>query len=261
MYLPWGTGFVTLDNTQVMGKSISIRTNIEFMRGSCVHNVYNSDGCVIGSYAGQCGKQVPLLSSDIAAKRAGLVTSAVAVVVGGAAAGLASSAGGAMAASGYTAGAHSGAYGAAMSHAGGYMTTAEYLGGMGARASSWGMEGAAKGSKVMATAPEFSKVGKKFASQASIAAMKHPASVARNGGFTDGSAGMGIQYPYIIVSRPDQNVHDNYGHHYGYPSNIYRPLAMLNGYTEVGDIHLDGIPATEGEIAELDSILKGGVIL
>jgi hypothetical protein len=38
-------------------------------------------------------------------------------------------------------------------------------------------------------------------------------------------------------------------------------LSELKGYAVIESIHLSGIPATEGEIAEIETLLKAGVIL
>ena len=251
LYLPWGTGFVNLDPGQCLPGTLTVITNIELQRGSCVHNVVNSAGCVIGSYAGQCGKQIPLIASDIAAKRAGLVTAAAGALVAGAAIAATPAA----MASGYSAGiANSGIVSASRVPAISTPSAAQYRADV---ASSFGMKGA---ETALNTVEKGVKVGANIASKSSIASLKTPVSVQRNGGFTDGSAGMGIQYPYIILSRPEQNVPENYGHHFGYPSNVYVNLGSLRGYTEIGSIHLDSIPATNAELEELDGILKGGVI-
>ena len=68
LYLPWGTGFVSIDPSECLPGTLTVKTNVEFVRGSCVHNVINDKGCVIGTYNGQCAKMIPLISSDIAAK-------------------------------------------------------------------------------------------------------------------------------------------------------------------------------------------------
>lgn len=47
---------------------------------------------------------------------------------------------------------------------------------------------------------------------------------------------------------------------FGYPSYITAKLGDLEGYTEIDSIHLENIGATESELSEIESILKGGVI-
>ena len=77
-----------------------------------------------------------------------------------------------------------------------------------------------------------------------------------------GSAGiMSIQKPYIIIERPNLSVPSNVQHYVGQTSNLTRSLGSCSGFTIVEYIHLDGISATSQEIAEIESLLKQGVIL
>lgn len=81
-------------------------------------------------------------------------------------------------------------------------------------------------------------------------------------GSMGGMGGMlGVQTPYLILTRPRQAVPAEQNRFTGYPSFITRKLSDISGYTEIESIHLDGIPATEQELSELEILLKGGVIL
>ena len=81
-------------------------------------------------------------------------------------------------------------------------------------------------------------------------------------GTLKGSAGlMGIQTPYLIVNRPRQAAPLNQNSYTGYPSFITESLGSLHGYTEVEQCHLDHIPATHEELAEIERLLKEGVML
>lgn len=72
---------------------------------------------------------------------------------------------------------------------------------------------------------------------------------------------MGIQTPYLILTRPRQALPANQNAFMGYPSFITYKLSEITGYTEVESIHLENIPATEQELSEIETLLKGGVIL
>ena len=81
-------------------------------------------------------------------------------------------------------------------------------------------------------------------------------------GSMGGMGGMlGVQTPYLILTRPRQALPAYQNRFSGYPSFITRQLSDISGYTEIESIHLDGIPATEQELSEIESLLKGGVIL
>ena len=71
---------------------------------------------------------------------------------------------------------------------------------------------------------------------------------------------MGIKKPFIILSRPIQSLAENYNTYRGFVSNIAMTLGDCTGYTEVEEIHLENISATENEISEIENLLKTGVI-
>lgn len=85
--------------------------------------------------------------------------------------------------------------------------------------------------------------------------------VARSGAVSGGAGLMGVQHPVII--REAVSFHDTTGFNTvsGYPSWYYKQLADVSGYTTVVDVHLHNIPATQGEIEEIEQKLKEGVIL
>lgn len=244
LYLPWSTGFVDLDPNDVMNSTISIVTNIELDKGTCIHNVYNGRGAVIGQYSGVCGKQLPITALDTSGKALSAVVAATAVAVSAGAAGI--TAAGAAATESAAVGALRGAKAAGLSIEG-QLTAAESMRSI--------------MSKFHKDYTPVAKSASKVAAVSAVAAARVPPHIQRSGSFTGNGSGMGVQYPYFILSRPDQSVPDQYGAYVGYPSNIYSSLGALSGYTEVGSIYLDGIACTENERAEIDALLKGGVIL
>lgn len=105
-----------------------------------------------------------------------------------------------------------------------------------------------------------------------IAAAKGAASVAANpsqlspqvqhSGAVSGSAGcMGVQYPFVIREAVRFHSTKGFNKFSGYPSYYNRSLGKVSGYTTVLDVHLENIPATNVEIAEIENLLKSGVIL
>lgn len=88
------------------------------------------------------------------------------------------------------------------------------------------------------------------------------ADVKRTGSLSSASGFMGIKKPYLIIARPIQALPADFGKYKGYQSNITKKLSDCKGYTEVEYIHLDGINrATSAELAQIESLLKGGVII
>lgn len=72
---------------------------------------------------------------------------------------------------------------------------------------------------------------------------------------------MGIQTPYLILTRPKQALPENQNSFSGYPSFITVTLSEITGYAEIESIHLENIPCTGAELSEIEVILKEGVIL
>lgn len=81
-------------------------------------------------------------------------------------------------------------------------------------------------------------------------------------GSLGGSGGLlGIQKPYLILTVPRLCTPENQNSIIGYPAYITQTLGDLEGYTVIDDIHLTGIAATDNELTEIETLLKGGVIL
>lgn len=81
-------------------------------------------------------------------------------------------------------------------------------------------------------------------------------------GAISGSAGyMSQKRPYIIRSIPNLVIPADQNKFIGYPSFVNATLGDITGYNEIASVHLEGIPATGNELAEIETLLKGGVIL
>lgn len=247
LYLPWSTGFVSIEPNDVVGGSISVSTNLEFDKGTCTHIVSGKNG-VIGTYDGVFGKQVPISALDTGGKYLTAVMGAIGATIAGTIA----------------------VGGAALSGTAAATTASNVAAGTGIATmaqSSYAM-GSATQAAMSSLVPSSAEYMGIYAGKAlpvfagtSLAAFRTPSHVMRNGNFTGNTAGMNVQYPFIRVSRPTQSVPKNYGHYVGYPSNIYSKLGSLIGYTEVAAIHLDGFSATVDEQNEIAELLKGGVII
>ena len=86
--------------------------------------------------------------------------------------------------------------------------------------------------------------------------------VTQRSGDISGSIGMMDDFiPYLIIHRPRQSLAKNYNKFKGYPSNVTRKLNTLKGYTEVDLINLAVPGATDTELAEIEALLKEGVII
>lgn len=85
--------------------------------------------------------------------------------------------------------------------------------------------------------------------------------VDRSGSFTGNAGAMGSKIPYLIISRPQTAMADQFETLSGYPSNTYTPLSDCKGFTQVKYCHVENLNATETEKQEIERLLKEGVIL
>ena len=80
-------------------------------------------------------------------------------------------------------------------------------------------------------------------------------------GAMGGTGGLlAYQYPYLIITRPRQALPEDQNKYMGYPSFVTAKLGSLRGYTEVEQVHLENINATDSELKEIETLLKNGVI-
>lgn len=91
--------------------------------------------------------------------------------------------------------------------------------------------------------------------------MNTPITSGSAGDITGSNGAMAYRTPFVMISRPHYCIPENYASQYGYPSNITDTIANFQGYLEVGSVHLDSIVATATEKAEIDSLLKSGIIV
>lgn len=69
---------------------------------------------------------------------------------------------------------------------------------------------------------------------------------------------------FVLLKRPQIMDVDgqHYGHHYGYPCNLYKKLNTLSGYTQTKDFVCSLINnATDEEKAEIESLLNSGIYI
>lgn len=253
LFLPWGPGYVTIDPNDIMPYSnipgnintmayspgsIQIKTNIELDKGTCVHNVVGNNGRVIGAFSGMVGRSIPLTAIDTAGKALATIGAVAAVATAGAST---------------AATAASGSFNKIV-----HGSPTPINGGQGMVSRAHEVFDPSKAAGALSSNVSNSSAP----NMASRALFNTPFAYPRAGTFSDGSAAMTIQQPFLIISRPLQSVPAQYGHYNGYPSNIYYDnFSGISGYTEISEIHLDNISATTDELDELDSILKGGILL
>lgn len=259
LYLPY-IGVVPLNTDDVMHRTISIKYKVDILTGACMAQVKCSGGkhCNINSvmyhYTGNCAINVPVSSSNFAqtiSALIGVATTAVGLYTGGSATAAAITAGQATQAVGEA--------GLQVADAMLPATPLAYAKQDQAYASAEATIARGDLQIASAQASRASAVERAIGSTASYVMNAKP-TINRAGSISGTSGIFGVQIPYLIVEAPRQSLAANYNAFVGYPSNINEPLNTLSGFTSFEKIFLQGIPATDPELAELYSILKNGVI-
>ena len=231
IYLPF-IGVRDIDVDEVMGKWITVKYRIDCYTGNCLATILVGDGTagsntVRYQFAGNCGQQMPISSTDFSQVINGAIQFATVAVASIATAGAAGSAAGTAALS----------KGAEISEAGTVAASAQAAAEQKAAADI----GGAAVSNVMNSKPI----------------------VTRSGSVGESIGMMSVLTPYIIKKVPRQSRPNKYNTFYGYPSNMSGTIGSFagTGFTVVDTVKLKGIPATDGEIAEIERVLKGGIYL
>lgn len=81
-----------------------------------------------------------------------------------------------------------------------------------------------------------------------------------------GSGNSGTYLPQKVrirkTSLKPRGYDSNYASLFGKPLNEYYKIGDLSGYTQIGDVHLEGFDnATDGELSQIESLLKSGIII
>lgn len=77
-----------------------------------------------------------------------------------------------------------------------------------------------------------------------------------------GAAGLlSVKTPFLIIQRPNVSVPEYVQNYVGQTANKTASLGSCSGFTMVAYCHIEGISATPGEISEIETLLKQGVIL
>ena len=84
----------------------------------------------------------------------------------------------------------------------------------------------------------------------------------QHGGSLSGSMGaIATKTPYIIITRVIDKNPSNYAKLHGVPSNAYKKLSSLKGFTKMQDIQIKSTIGSVDETEEIKQLLTGGVVI
>lgn len=100
------------------------------------------------------------------------------------------------------------------------------------------------------------------AAGAAVSGLAHTRTNVQHSGSFSGAAGvMGGKIPYLIITRPQTRMADQYPAYDGVPANFTSRLDACTGYVKVKEVHLKVPNAYENEIAEIEQLLHQGVLI
>lgn len=85
--------------------------------------------------------------------------------------------------------------------------------------------------------------------------------VQHSGSLSGNSGVMGGKIPYLIITRPQTNMPENFEHFQGLPSNVYSKLSSCRGFVKVKNVNVKNINAEVAELDEIKTLLLDGVII
>ena len=85
--------------------------------------------------------------------------------------------------------------------------------------------------------------------------------VQKSGGFSGAPGAMGGKKPYLIISRAQEALPNNFEQYEGKPASKAVTLGNCDGFVRVQAINIDDVPATYGELDQIVALLKQGVII
>ena len=85
--------------------------------------------------------------------------------------------------------------------------------------------------------------------------------VQRSGSFSANAGAMGCKKPYLIISRPQSNLANNFNMFVGKPANFTTKIGSCTGFISCTEVHIENCNGTDAELTELENLLKTGIII
>lgn len=222
VFLPF-VGFRELDVDEVMGASLHLYYNVDLLTGSCVALI-NVTKKINGTNLNSVLYQFDGMIATEIPVTASDYSQVVSAVIKGVA----------------TVGASIGISAA--------------TGGTGAPAS-----GALLGSAVASESA--TAIGTAMAVNSAIDMVSSKINVQHGGSLGASMGALATKRPYIIIQRVIEKNPSNYASLHGIPSNAYKKLSTLKGFTQMQDIQIKSTIGSVDETEEIKQLLLGGVVI
>lgn len=251
-FLPF-VGTVHLDTDEVMGAELNIKYRIDVCSGECVAKIFVDGNCLY-QYAGNCAINVPISSANFS-NYIGAVLGLAGAVAGGFAGGGIGAVAGLMGSN-------------PQQQTGATITTVsdviktERNPDTGRQVKAGTTHRVTTQTKEQpVTKASFSGLVAENINNTVGQVMTSKERIERSGGFSGTSGYLGVRRPYLVVKRPNMCMPSNYQKFNGFPCMITMQIGDCSGFTQVQQVQLTGMTATNPEQAEILELLKSGVIM
>lgn len=96
---------------------------------------------------------------------------------------------------------------------------------------------------------------------AAINAIAGGGSVQRSGQFSGNAGVLGNKTPYLIISRPQPHLANNFFAYQGKPTNYTTTVGACSGFIKCKVDHIENVNATDSELTEIDTLLQQGILV
>ena len=227
LFLPY-IGMVSLNPDEVVGHILHVNYRVDIVTGGCVALVsVGSD--VMYQFSGHCAISMPLTGADYSNLAAAMIqTVKAAATIGAAGAGAAAAAS---------------VLDAIPDSKSGTLMESRYE------------------AAIVSKEASFAGLTARNITNTVGAVMGAKPEIARTGTFSGNTGYLGVRRPYLIIERPRLCNPAEYGKYNGYPSMQTVQLKNVKGFTQIQQVQLTEISATNPELDEIQRLLKQGVIL
>lgn len=251
-FLPF-IGNVSLNTDEVMGTTLHVIYRIDIASGACIASILVDEN-VLYQYSGHCAINIPFSSADFASYASSIMAIAklgvdTAVGAGNVAAKIAKEA-------------------QQQTNNVSTTTTEERTTERNPASGRQILSGTRTITSVTETPREMSSTHASYAgmiaqniSNTVSQVMSSKPHIQHSGSFTGNSGYLGVRRPYLIIERPNMCRPQTYQSMNGFPCMMSLKLGDVKGYTEVYQVRLNGMTATNPEQAEILELLKSGVVL
>ena len=96
---------------------------------------------------------------------------------------------------------------------------------------------------------------------AAVNAIAGGGSVQRSGQFSGNAGVLGNKTPYLIISRPQPHLANNFPAYQGKPTNYTTTVGACSGFIKCKIDHIENVNATDSELTEIDTLLQQGILV